>query len=88
MLGFPVGMHIEGGTVYITLRFIFSTVPPESVSIHDASGRLLSGTVGPLREGSELTLSCRARGGKINKMAYFLKLPSLSFAGSAVVFLR
>ncbi|XP_021946674.2 uncharacterized protein LOC110844711 isoform X2 [Folsomia candida] len=39
-------------------------VPPEAVAVHDSSGRLLTNSIGPLREGSDLTLSCHVRGGK------------------------
>lgn len=39
-------------------------VPPHQILVYDASGRDVSGTVGPLYEGDSLVLSCEVRGGK------------------------
>lgn len=45
---------------------IFS-VPPHQILVYDASGRDVSGAIGPLYEGDNLVLSCEVRGGKSNK---------------------
>lgn len=39
-------------------------MPPHQILVYDASGRDVSGTVGPLYEGDSLVLSCEVRGGK------------------------
>lgn len=39
-------------------------MPPHQLLLYDNSGRDVSGTVGPLQEGSDLILTCEVRGGK------------------------
>lgn len=40
-------------------------MPPHQILVYDASGRDVSGVVGPLYEGDSLVLSCEVRGGKL-----------------------
>lgn len=42
-------------------------MPPHQILVYDASGRDVSGAIGPLYEGDNLVLSCEVRGGKSNK---------------------
>lgn len=44
---------------------MFFTVPPHQILVYDASGRDVTGVVGPLYEGDNLVLTCEIRGGKI-----------------------
>lgn len=46
--------------------FLIISVPPHQILVYDASGRDVSGAVGPLYEGDSLVLSCEVRGGKFN----------------------
>lgn len=45
------------------VRVLCVSVPPEQPTILDKWGRLLNGTVGPHREGDDITLTCRTVGG-------------------------
>lgn len=49
--------------VLIQFSILYVTVPPEQPTILDKWGRLLNGTVGPHREGDDITLTCRTVGG-------------------------
>lgn len=40
------------------------SVPPHQILVYDASGRDVSGSIGPMYEGDNLVLSCEVRGGK------------------------
>jgi hypothetical protein len=51
---------LDPGLIFLGLY----AVPPVSVSIYDPTGRLLTSVVGPLREGSDLSLTCKVTGGK------------------------
>lgn len=47
-------------------------MPPHQILVYDASGRDVSGAVGPLYEGDSLVLSCEVRGGKFKFVHLFL----------------
>ena len=49
------------------MMFFIVSVPPHQILVYDASGRDVSGAVGPLYEGDSLVLSCEVRGGKSNE---------------------
>lgn len=51
--------------------FFIVSVPPHQILVYDASGRDVSGAVGPLYEGDSLVLSCEVRGGKSNEFCFF-----------------
>lgn len=40
--------------------------------LYDNSGREVTGTVGPLEEGTDLVLTCEVRGGKQSYRDYYL----------------
>lgn len=40
-------------------------MPPHQILVYDASGRDISGVIGPMYEGDNLVLSCEVRGGKL-----------------------
>lgn len=50
--------------------FFIVSVPPHQILVYDASGRDVSGAVGPLYEGDSLVLSCEVRGGKSNEFHF------------------
>lgn len=44
---------------------VFFTVPPQKPTIFDGQARELGGIAGPYNEGSQMTLTCIASGGKL-----------------------
>lgn len=62
----------EMRTIKKTNVFFFFQVPPHQILVYDASGRDVSGAIGPLYEGDNLVLSCEVRGGKLIKCFFSL----------------
>lgn len=60
--------------IYLSSFFSAVSVPPHQILVYDASGRDVSGAVGPLYEGDSLVLSCEVRGGKFEFVHLFLLL--------------
>lgn len=59
--------------LYLLSFFFFAiSVPPHQILVYDASGRDVSGAVGPLYEGDSLVLSCEVRGGKFKFVPFIL----------------
>lgn len=52
------------------MLFVFS-VPPREVNIMDESGQRIEETIGPVDEGSNVTLICEAEGGMQNIFELF-----------------
>lgn len=70
------------------IRFFFHTisVPPHQILVYDASGRDVSGAVGPLYEGDSLVLSCEVRGGKWNSRFFLSLFLNISFLRIKIYF--
>lgn len=59
--------HESPSLISIVVVVCSFSVPPHQILVYDASGRDVSGAIGPLYEGDNLVLSCEVRGGKSNK---------------------
>lgn len=64
--------------VHVVVVFVIVSVPPHQILVYDASGRDVSGTVGPLYEGDSLVLSCEVRGGEYQLFFIHLDLVGLN----------
>lgn len=62
---------INHSNLFVFSFYLIVSVPPHQILVYDASGRDVSGTVGPLYEGDSLVLSCEVRGGKLNDFVFF-----------------
>jgi len=51
--------------------FLVFSVPPQQPTIFDGTGRELSGIAGPYNEGSSMTLTCIASGGKFATLSKY-----------------
>lgn len=64
--------------MFLNIYFFIVLVPPHQILVYDASGRDVSGTVGPLYEGDSLVLSCEVRGGKFYDYDFSNKLSTIN----------